>query len=257
MLIWILLLGLVVSNYRAVWGAFGVALGVWTLVSGPRARRTLVPMVVLIGVASIAAVAVLWLTNPDGLPVEKLSLMNLRKTSSWRLGSWSRAIEVFFDSPLLGAGFGYHHRFRYLTGDNFNVWAVSEGRTVHNDLFWLLTNGGLVLASLVAAFHYRWWRRCREALGARPLATAEGRMLTAILATHSGIIAIAMLQPVFTAPAAILAVYLMMGIGSSLAERLSRFGPTVELADAPRSVVRVSSDRPAVTSRANAVPARD
>lgn len=221
-LIWILLLGLVVSNYRAVWGALGVALGVWALISGRRTRRALLPTAALIGIAGIAAVSVLWITNPDGLPLHKLSLVNLHKTSSWRIGSWSRAIDVFLESPLIGAGFGYHHRFHYLTGENFDVWGVSEGHTVHNDLLWLAANGGLVLTVVVVGFHYRWWRRCRGALGSRPLALPEGRALAAVLGTYSGILAVAMFQPVLSVPAAVMATYLLMGFGGGLALRLEK-----------------------------------
>ncbi|MEE8408369.1 MAG: O-antigen ligase family protein [Myxococcota bacterium] len=218
-IIWILLLGLVVSNYRAVWGALAVALAVWALVAGRSARRMLGPLVLLLGLALVAAVAVIWITNPDALPLEKFSVDNLQRTSNWRIGSWSRAIEVFLQQPIVGTGFGYHHRFLYLSGENFDVWAVSEGHTIHNDLLWLLTNAGLIGAILIVGFHARWWRHCYAALGRDPLATAEGRCITAVIGCHAGVITIAMFQPVFSAPAAAIAIYLMMAYGSGLANR--------------------------------------
>ena len=45
---------------------------------------------------------------------------------------------------IFGTGFGYRHEFRYLTGASYDIWRTARGHTIHNDLLWLLVNGGLV-----------------------------------------------------------------------------------------------------------------
>lgn len=215
---------LIGSNFRTIWAATLIALGTWAILAGRRARKTLWPVAALIGLSLAVTVALLWFTNPDALPNEKFSPENLHRGSNWRIGSWSRALEVFLANPIAGTGFGYQHSFAYLTGKSFTEWFAVAQREVHNDLLWLLANGGVTAAVLIIGFHVRWWRGCAAGFGGSPLETPEGRMGVAILATYAGILSVAMFEPIFSMPPAVVAVYLLMAFAGGLADRLRRTG---------------------------------
>ncbi|MDF1562234.1 MAG: O-antigen ligase family protein [Deltaproteobacteria bacterium] len=231
---WLVFVGLglvclVASNYRTVWLAFVIAATVWAWTSDQSSGRLMVIGFIALGLAIGIATLVVWQVDPTSLAVERFSVDNLRRGMNWRWGSWTRAVEVFLESPIFGTGFGYRHEFEYVTGRNFDVVHMSRGHTIHNDLLWLLVNGGVVGTGLVLTLHLRWWGRCLRALSGFNRQTPEARFISAALATHVAAIMLSMFQPFFSSPAPVVAIHLIMGIALVLAIRLERQAQRVSL----------------------------
>ncbi len=206
-----MLLGIVSCNYRAVWVAVlvGVVLIVKENYQGALQKLFKVALISSLALAAVGVVAVQTISDRDN-PLQRFSVDNLKRTTSWRRGSWGKAVEVFKSSPVVGTGFGYKHSFFYMSGKNFNVKTEAKGNTIHNDLLWVLTNGGLIGALVILSFHLRWFQLLRTRLAH---SQREQRALPVlILAGYIAVGLVSMLQPVFSEPSLVFSLSALMAV---------------------------------------------
>ncbi|MBK8013067.1 MAG: O-antigen ligase family protein [Deltaproteobacteria bacterium] len=209
---------LVASNYRTVWAAALIALLTWMLASRWRVARAM-KYALLAVVAGGALGAGFFVLAPESRTIQRFSADNLRRGTEWRTGSWRRALEVVADHPITGTGFGYQHTFQYRTGPNFDRVQVAKN-TVHNDVLWILTNGGLLGALIILGFHARWVRRVWRALRSGRRDERHG-VAAAILATYVFAGVICLVQPLFSDPGPIVSISLLMAIALHVVDGLS------------------------------------
>jgi O-antigen ligase len=212
----LLLFPVVASNYRSAWGAFFLGAGIWLFLSGHKTVVVIRQAAVVILLAGVIGGAIYALADEQGLPTQKFSLENLRRTTNWRGASWKRAAEVFRESPVTGVGFGYRHVFRYQSTPESPV--STAVATVHNDALWILVDAGILGALLILGFHVRWLITIIR--GAGRAKDEQARALTAaIVGAYVTMAVIAMFQPVFSVPAVVLSVSTLMAIGVTIVER--------------------------------------
>jgi O-antigen ligase len=212
----LLLFPIVASNYRSAWVAFLIGAGVWLFLSGHRTVVVIRQAAMVLLLAGLIGGAIYAVADDQGLPTQKFSLENLRRTTNWRTASWQRAAEVFQTSPLTGVGFGYRHVFRYKSSPDALV--STANATVHNDALWILVDAGILGALLIIGFHLRWLLSIFR--GTQRLSDERTRALSAaIVGAYVTMCVIAMFQPVFSMPAVVLSVSTLMAIAAVIVER--------------------------------------
>lgn len=206
----------VASNYRSVWGAFLIGALIWVLLFG-ESMFAVVKRIALVSVLALVVGVGVWaVADESGLPTQKFSMENLRRTTGWRTASWKKAARVFASSPLTGVGFGYRHVFQYRRSEGGPV--ATAKNTVHNDLLWLLVDAGLIGALLILGFHVRWWLYVsRKALALGKSEPNRRALLSSILSAYLTIGVVSCFQPVFSIPALVLSVSMLMAFASALA----------------------------------------
>jgi len=197
------------SNYRTAWLAFGAGLLAAGLVLGVRRPTWTVRLLGLGGVLAGLLLLAVRLSPLWSLLAEKLSLVNLLSTGSWRLFSWAKAYSVFHSHPLLGVGLGYQHEF-YRFGAGFQSVYLNKGNTIHNDLLWVAVNTGLVGLALFGLFWISILWRAYRSLRKGPPSDADRRAV--VVATCVGQLAVVTVTSTFQPSVSLGSVGVVLGL---------------------------------------------
>jgi O-antigen ligase len=221
---------MVLSGFRLAMGfvviAPAMALALFAWARRERMRRMLTTLAVL-----AAVVAPLLMLMPVLLPDLfdrmlldlHLRLVNENIQGGFRWWTYQAALERFFDSPIIGHGFGY-----YLTvpiRNQAGLFDYVEINNPHNMFLAVLYLTGLVGFIPFVLFHGLF--AAYAVAGVRAVAAPHRRAYVALLVMYASFVACMCLQPYVSSPFVLM--YMIMGF----VVRLARPGPNERAATAP------------------------